>query len=87
MNDTTNAGPVLPEAPYFLSLYDAEIGDAYGRQCWNACAEHVAGPLRERVAALERSFDELAGAVGWTRDQATQDGRSPVNAARAAREG
>lgn len=34
--------------------------DAYGLQCWNACAEHVAGPLRERVAELERG---LAGSI------------------------
>ncbi len=59
MTDTTNAGPVLPEAPYFLSLYDAEIGDAYGRQCWNACDEHVAGPLRERVAEANRLLKQM----------------------------
>jgi hypothetical protein len=66
MTDTTNAGPVLPEAPELrIKLADtlhmtwrqarecdqnirADI-EAYGRQC----AEHVAGPLRERVAELE----------------------------------
>lgn len=63
--DTTNAGPVLPELPLGcyvetskrgvkFETYSAAGARAYGLQCWNACAEHVAGPLRERIAELER---------------------------------
>jgi hypothetical protein len=33
--------------------------EAYGLQCWNACDEQVAGPLRERVAELEAQNSEL----------------------------
>jgi hypothetical protein len=74
MTDTTNAGPVLPEAPELLTtLRDsgrltwrqakevdqslrAEV-ENYGAQCFAACAEHVAGPLREALS-------ECATAVG-----------------------
>lgn len=64
--DTTNAGPVLPERPkvpkpaeggfgdYWTQEQIEEYADVYGRQC----AEHVAGPLRERVAELERRLEE-----------------------------
>ncbi len=37
--------------------------EAYGRQCWNACDEHVAGPLRKRVAELERENAVLAESI------------------------
>jgi hypothetical protein len=53
----TNAGPVLPELTYILGLLTTgqhERINEWGLQCWNACDEQVAGPLRERVAELER---------------------------------
>lgn len=60
MTDTTNAWPVLPElepARYALgsNWTDQQLRniEEYGRQC----AEHVAGPLRERIAELEQMFD------------------------------
>jgi hypothetical protein len=37
--------------------------EAYGLQCWNACVEQVAGPLRERVAELERENAVLAESI------------------------
>lgn len=63
-NDTTNAWPVLPEHPLQVNgggwtAREIRLIEAYGRQC----AEHVAGPLRERVAELERELIALkAGA-------------------------
>lgn len=63
--DTTNAGPVLPSVREpdatdgYTKLYFYSSIEAYGLQCWNACAEQVAGPLRERVAELERERDRL----------------------------
>ncbi len=52
MSDTTNAGPVLPLPQIdFNNLVPSTL--AYGRQCWNACDEQVAGPLRERIKDLE----------------------------------
>jgi DNA repair ATPase RecN len=65
MSDTTNAGPVLPERPSirgFCSWDTAYLQnkfDAYGLQCWNACDEQVAGPLRERVAELESKLSRV----------------------------
>jgi hypothetical protein len=59
----TNAGPVLPERPSIRGFgswdfdYLQNKFDAYGRQCWNACDEQVAGPLREALS-------ECATAVG-----------------------
>jgi hypothetical protein len=62
---STNAGPVLPallEHPDYCTpagWAQREVRDieAYGRQCWNACDKHVAGPLREALS-------ECATAVG-----------------------
>lgn len=64
----TNAGPVLPELP----TPDGEARTAFGvrsvylRQTMigyaHQHAEHVAGPLRERVAQLERE-EEVTGHV------------------------
>jgi hypothetical protein len=57
---STNAGPVLPELTYMLGLLTTgqhERIHEWGRQCWNACAEHVAGPLRQALS-------ECATAVG-----------------------
>jgi hypothetical protein len=62
MNDT-NAGPVLPEHPSIRGFCSWDFDylqnkfDAYGLQCWNACDEQVAGPLREALS-------ECAKAVG-----------------------
>jgi hypothetical protein len=56
----TNAGPVLPELPYLTGLLangQQDRIEAYGRQCWNACDEQVAGPLRQALS-------ECATAVG-----------------------
>jgi hypothetical protein len=33
--------------------------EAYGLQCWNACDEHVAGPLREELAAVLSDWNAL----------------------------
>jgi cell division protein FtsB len=60
--NTTNAGPVLPHLdadPRYFSLQAVTAARAYGAKCWNACDEQVAGPLRERVAELERECDRL----------------------------
>jgi len=65
MTDTTNAGPVLPQLSYMLGLLTTgqhERIHEWGRQCWNACDEQVAGPLRERVAELERGLAESISA-------------------------
>jgi chromosome segregation ATPase len=59
--NTTNAGPVLPELPRIpdpdyeddrpgIGLYGVRTLGAYGCQCWNACDEQVAGPLREALS-------------------------------------
>jgi chromosome segregation ATPase len=79
MSNDTNAGPVLPELPLGcyvetskrgvkFETYSPEGTRAYGLQCWNACDEQVAGPLRERIAELQgrlRSVCQtLVGAVG-----------------------
>lgn len=61
----TNAGPVLPAVrgpdatDGYTNFYFHSSIEAYGLQCWNACNDHVAGPLRERVAELERE-DEIS---------------------------
>jgi hypothetical protein len=57
MINTTNAGPVLPRLPDHDGWSDrpywqASSMFAYGREC----IEQVAGPLRERIAALERDL-------------------------------
>lgn len=65
MSDTTNAGPVLPKLPVHpdeciadgWTYTEEDLIRTYGLQCWNACAEQVAGPLRERVAELERDVN------------------------------
>jgi hypothetical protein len=57
---STNAGPVLPELTYMLGLLTTgqhERIHEWGRQCWNACDEQVAGPLRQALS-------ECATAVG-----------------------
>lgn len=75
MTDTTNAGPVLPEyhrctgdemrcidgkgCECALAGNPPPSLHEWGLQCWNACEEHVAGPLRERVAELERKSEGL----------------------------
>ncbi len=51
----TNAGPVLPLPQIDLrNLVPSTL--AYGRQCWNACDEQVAGPLRKAVAAAQEEY-------------------------------
>lgn len=69
MNDHTNAGPVLPAVREpdatdgYTKFYFHSSIEAYGLQCWNAAVEQVAGPLRERVAELERENGRLATAL------------------------
>jgi len=43
--------------------YEEDQMLAYGRQCWNACDEQVAGPLRQRIAELERENEALLADV------------------------
>jgi hypothetical protein len=63
MTNTTNAGPeptadempILPEHPLRVNgggwtAREIRLIEAYGRQCWNACDEQVAGPLRDQLA-------------------------------------
>lgn len=38
--------------------------EAYGLQCWNACDEQVAGPLREELAAVLSDWNSLVQAIG-----------------------
>lgn len=61
-----HAGPVSPdwrkvlaEPPLAIAgdLDQRWVAIQYGLQCWNACAEHVAGPLRQALS-------ECAKAVG-----------------------
>lgn len=49
----TNAGPVLPELPAPLSVSWYE---QHARRYGEICAEHVAGPLRERLDETERAL-------------------------------
>jgi hypothetical protein len=66
-----------PNPLHVLNGYDSQDMEDYG----HACAEHVRGPLLARIAELERSFDELAAAVGWTKERCDQDGDSPADVA------
>lgn len=61
--------PLPPEPSVRMTLYGER------------CAEAARAPLLERIAELEKSFDELAAAVGWTRERCDQDGDSPVDVA------
>jgi hypothetical protein len=62
MTDTTNAGPVpeipIPPEPVWSSGLYSKV-QAYGRQCWDACDEHVAGPLREELAQVRGYLETL----------------------------
>jgi len=61
----TNAGPVLPAMPGTNTVFVnekpwrviiAENAAAWGRQCWDAAVEQVAGPLRDRLEETERAL-------------------------------